>query len=206
MSNSPPPTPSKSGIGPLPPWLVIVVFVVVLGVSWWQTHLPPPDNGPPAPDAAQNSKPQSKESPRSKPAPNATGQDSRDENGLEIRPIEVEVADEPGGEARGTKPATTRIKNQVIRNQDGTVVYRGTIDLQPTLDRIERGGRNSHRNDGSTFQNRERKLPAKPQGYYKEYVHPTPGIGGPGPQRVIVGEKGDVWYTADHYKTFQRIR
>jgi guanyl-specific ribonuclease Sa len=196
MSSNPSPTQRKPGSNPLPPWLVIVLFVVVLAVSWWQTHLPPPDNGPPTPDAAQNSKPN----------PNATGQDSGEESGPVIRPIDVEVADEPGGDTRGTKPATTRIKNQVIRNQDGTVVFRGTIDLQPTLDRIERGGRNSHRNDGSTFQNRERKLPAKPQGYYKEYVHPTPGIGGPGPQRVIVGEKGDIWYTADHYKTFQRIR
>ena len=79
-------------------------------------------------------------------------------------------------------------------------------DLQPTLDRIARGDRNSHRNDGTVFQNRERKLPAKPSGYYKEYVHPTPKLSGPGPQRVIFGTDGDAWYTPDHYKTFIKIR
>ena len=59
--------------------------------------------------------------------------------------------------------------------------------------------------DGTTFQNRERRLPARLSGYYKEYIHPTPKLSGPGPQRVIVGKDGDVWYTPDHYKTFVRI-
>ena len=99
-----------------------------------------------------------------------------------------------------------KLENQVIKDIDGRVVYRGEIDLTPTMDRITHGEKNSHRNDGTSFQNRERRLPAKPQGYYKEYVHPTQGISGPGPQRVIVGKDGDVWYTPDHYRTFDRIR
>lgn len=41
-----------------------------------------------------------------------------------------------------------------------------------------------------------------PVGYYTEYVHPTPGILGPGPQRIVVGQGGEMYYTADHYKTF----
>lgn len=105
-----------------------------------------------------------------------------------------------------TSPATTaKLENQTIRDF-GKVVYKGTIDLQPTLDRIARGERNTHRNDGSTFGNRERRLPQKPSGYYTEYVHPTKGINGPGPQRVIVGKGGDIWYTPDHYETFKKIK
>ena len=105
-----------------------------------------------------------------------------------------------------TTPTTTsKIENQTIRDF-GKVVYKGTIDLQPTLDRIARGEKNTHRNDGSTFGNRERRLPQKPSGYYTEYVHPTKGLNGPGPQRVIFGKGGDIWYTPDHYETFKKIK
>ena len=109
-------------------------------------------------------------------------------------------------DAAKKKSATTaQLENQTIRDF-GRVVFKGTIDLQPTLDRIARGERNTHRNDGSTFGNRERQLPQKPQGYYTEYVHPTKGINGPGPQRIIFGKSGDIWYTPDHYETFKKIK
>ena len=98
------------------------------------------------------------------------------------------------------------VPNQSTRDLNGRVVYKGTVDLKPTLDRIERGEANRHRNDGAQFQNRENRLPRKPSGYYKEYVHPTPGENGPGPQRIIIGKQGEVWYTADHYKTFKKIK
>ncbi len=90
----------------------------------------------------------------------------------------------------------------------GTVVGTGTVDLQPTVDRINDGVAFPHRNDGSTFQNRPARgqtipeLPVQPPGYYTEYVHPTPGVAGPGPQRVVVGAGGEVYYTPDHYGTF----
>ena len=99
-----------------------------------------------------------------------------------------------------------QVENQSIRDLYGKVVYKGTIDLKPTLDRIERGEANRHRNDGTSFQNREGRLPRKTAGYYKEYVHPTPGENGPGPQRIIIGEEGEVWYTGDHYKSFKKIK
>ncbi|TEL31386.1 hypothetical protein IPC177_31060 [Pseudomonas aeruginosa] len=47
-----------------------------------------------------------------------------------------------------------------------------------------------------------RDLPVKPVGYYTEYVHPTPGVTGPGAQRIVVGKGGEMYCTADHYKTF----
>jgi hypothetical protein len=84
-------------------------------------------------------------------------------------------------------------------------VFEGTVDLQPTLERIARGERFPHRNDGTTFRNREGRLPSQPEGYYTEYVHPTPGINGPGPQRIIIGRGGEVYYTFDHYGSFIRV-
>ncbi|MDR2890722.1 MAG: hypothetical protein LBV18_03850 [Alistipes sp.] len=62
-----------------------------------------------------------------------------------------------------------------------------------------------YKNDGSTFQNREGFLPEQPNGYYREYVHPTPGVSGPGAHRVIMGVGGDNYYSPDHYKTFIRF-
>jgi ribonuclease T1 len=105
-----------------------------------------------------------------------------------------------------TEKSPYLVENQTIRDLNGRVVFKGTIDLQPTLDRIERGEENRHRNDGSSFQNRENRLPRKPLGYYKEYVHPTKGEYGPGPQRIIIGKEGEVWYTPDHYKSFKKIK
>jgi guanyl-specific ribonuclease Sa len=100
----------------------------------------------------------------------------------------------------------TEVPNVTLRDLDGQVVFRGTVDVQSTLDRIAAGKRLDYRNDGSTFENRERRLPRKPSGYYREYVHPTPSLAGPGPQRLVVGQQGEVYYTPDHYRTFKRVR
>lgn len=108
----------------------------------------------------------------------------------------------PAAEAKASPALISKVK---LRNQDGDVIYEGPIDLQPTLDRIDQGERHRHRNDGSVFQNREGKLPRKPNGYYHEFVVPTPRENGPGPQRLILGEAGEVFYTYDHYKSFQRL-
>ena len=111
----------------------------------------------------------------------------------------------PNVRSESARTIKTQIKNAKIRNQDGRVVYEGTIDLQDTLDRIERGQRGSHGNDGTVFQNREKRLPQKSSGYYHEWVHPTPDQRGPGPQRIVTGENGEIYYTPDHYKTFERL-
>lgn len=96
-------------------------------------------------------------------------------------------------------------RNVTLRDEDGKVVYRGEIDLGPSLERIAAGRKLRFSHDGMTFQNREGRLPRKPPGYYEEWVVPTPGEGGPGPQRLVVGADGDVWYTHDHYRSFERI-
>ena len=94
----------------------------------------------------------------------------------------------------------------ILRDLDGKTVFRGDVELKPTLDRIAAKKRlNQFFNDGIAFQNRERRLPQKSAGYYHEWVHPTPEIHGPGPQRIVSGSAGDLWYTPDHYARFYRI-
>jgi guanyl-specific ribonuclease Sa len=107
--------------------------------------------------------------------------------------------------ARSESATRRLISNLTIRNEDGKVVFRGEVDVGPTLDRIQRGEQLNFSHDGSTFQNRERRLPQQAAGYYKEYVHPTQELSGPGPQRIVIGRRGEIYYTPDHYRSFQRL-
>ena len=77
--------------------------------------------------------------------------------------------------------------------------------LLATLELIERGGPFPHKQDDTTFGNRERRLPAKPRGYYREYTVPTAGVSHRGARRVVRGKSGETFYTRDHYRTFMRI-
>lgn len=76
-----------------------------------------------------------------------------------------------------------------------------------TLALIQRGGPFPYRKDGTTFQNRERLLPARPRGYYREYTVPTPGARDRGARRIVAGGKPPevFYYTADHYGSFRQI-
>lgn len=59
---------------------------------------------------------------------------------------------------------------------------------------------------GRVWENRERRLPAG--GRYREYdVNPKVRGQNRGAERIIVDESSrEGWYTADHYRTFQRIQ
>lgn len=76
-----------------------------------------------------------------------------------------------------------------------------------TLERIQHGGPFPYRKDGTTFFNRERLLPERARGYYREYTVPTPGAKDRGARRIVSG--GDppevFYYTADHYRSFRRM-
>ncbi len=99
------------------------------------------------------------------------------------------------------------VKNQTIYDLNGRVAYQGDVDLRPVLERIARGGRDEHRNDGMVHKNREGKLPRQsdPE-YYREYVVRTPGLRSVGPQRLIIGKGGEAYYTPDHYQNFIRVK
>ncbi len=75
-----------------------------------------------------------------------------------------------------------------------------------TLRAIKRGGPFDYPRDGAVFGNFERILPKHPRGYYHEYTVKTPGARNRGARRIISGESGEYYFTADHYKTFKRIQ
>jgi len=83
-------------------------------------------------------------------------------------------------------------------------------EAQQTQQLILKGGPFPYRKDGSTFGNRERQLPAKPRGFYKEYTVKTPGSSDRGARRIVCGgpqrsQPEACFYTADHYASFRRI-
>jgi ribonuclease T1 len=82
-------------------------------------------------------------------------------------------------------------------------------DLPPearqTLQLIAQNGPFPYRRDGLVFENRERLLPLKPRGYYREYTVPTPGESDRGARRVVAGDAGERYYTSDHYASFRII-
>ncbi|HSF97630.1 MAG TPA: ribonuclease domain-containing protein [Ornithinibacter sp.] len=84
-------------------------------------------------------------------------------------------------------------------------------DLPPeaerTVELIEAGGPFPEpEHDGGTFGNREELLPDRPMGYYREYTVPTPGLDHRGARRIVAGEGDELYWTADHYSSFARIR
>lgn len=79
-------------------------------------------------------------------------------------------------------------------------------EAQETLRLIKQGGPFPYARDGVVFGNYEKLLPPKPRGYYHEYTVKTPGVRNRGARRIVCGRPPECYYTADHYKTFQRIR
>lgn len=75
-----------------------------------------------------------------------------------------------------------------------------------TLELIDEGGPFPFDRDGVVFENREGRLPAQPRGYYREYTVKTPGERTRGARRIIAGQRGERYYTGDHYETFTRVR
>lgn len=78
-------------------------------------------------------------------------------------------------------------------------------EAQRVVEQIEAGGPYACPKDGSTFGNRERLLPPMPRGYYREFTVPTPGSAGRGARRIIAGDGDELYYTADHYQSFELI-
>lgn len=79
-------------------------------------------------------------------------------------------------------------------------------EAREVLETIERGGPYDYPQDDQVFGNREGRLPDRERGYYREYTVPTPGESDRGARRLVVGEDGDVYYTADHYRSFRQVQ
>ena len=79
-------------------------------------------------------------------------------------------------------------------------------EARQTLELIKGNGPFPYRQDGSTFGNREKRLPMRANGYYREYTVKTPGAKDRGARRIVAGNGGEFYYTDDHYRSFRRIR
>lgn len=76
-----------------------------------------------------------------------------------------------------------------------------------TLELIRTGGPYLFpRNDDQRYNNNNGVLPKEQRGYYREYTVITPGSSDRGARRIIAGDSGDTYYTADHYESFRKIR
>ena len=79
-------------------------------------------------------------------------------------------------------------------------------EARHTLALIKAGGPYPYQRDGTVFGNREGLLPRRSRGYYREYTVRTPGARDRGARRIVAGKGGEFYYTADHYRSFRRIR
>lgn len=83
-------------------------------------------------------------------------------------------------------------------------------EAQQTEKLIRAGGPFPYAKDGDTFGNRERLLPRRDRGYYREYTVPTPGASSRGASRIVCGgvpvrQPEVCYYSDDHYASFRRI-
>ena len=78
-------------------------------------------------------------------------------------------------------------------------------EARATLALIKAGGPFPYAQDGRVFSNREKLLPIRDRGYYREYTVNTLGARDRGARRIVAGSGGEYYYTADHYRSFQRI-
>ncbi|GAP38290.1 ribonuclease domain-containing protein [Piscinibacter sakaiensis] len=109
-----------------------------------------------------------------------------------------------GGPAEARQTPDTPVDSLVVRAGELPAEARSTERL------IRAGGPFPYAKDGTVFGNRERLLPRKARGYYREYTVRTPGARNRGARRIVCGgEQPTVpdacYYTEDHYASFRRI-
>ena len=94
-------------------------------------------------------------------------------------------------------------------NNADTNSITGDAQVDKTLALIKQGGPFPYPNkDGTTFYNREGRLPAQSSGYYREYTVPTPGVSHRGARRIVTGGNPPTVYylTVDHYDSFSPLQ
>jgi ribonuclease T1 len=93
---------------------------------------------------------------------------------------------------------------------DTVSVSRLPTQAQDMLTLIYQGGPFRYDKDGVVFGNRERILPAKDRGFYREYTVRTPAERSRGARRIVCGglkptAPDACFYTDDHYASFRKI-
>jgi ribonuclease T1 len=92
------------------------------------------------------------------------------------------------------------------RNIATVNAYELPREARQTIALIRQGGPYPYKKDGVVFGNFERRLPLHERGYYREFTVPSPGSRNRGARRIILGKAGELYYTADHYESFKRVR
>jgi ribonuclease T1 len=100
------------------------------------------------------------------------------------------------------EPRTTSTA-QTQTPQSGQGLPREALE---TIALIESDGPFPYSRDGAVFMNREGQLPQRERGYWREYTVPTPGESDRGARRIVAGRGGELYYTADHYRSFVRVK
>ncbi len=110
--------------------------------------------------------------------------------------------------AAGVQARTT----QDVEPDAGKTIVAAALPAEARLTTrlIRSGGPFPYAKDGTVFGNRERLLPRKVRGHYREYTVKTPGARNRGARRIVCGgvrptEPEACYYTADHYASFARI-
>ena len=160
--------------------LSTLASVLLLVAVWWIQSQGDDDGGSQARDRASSS-----------------GTASRTSSATPSRTVESTPTPSPTGQESAV-------------DEDG-IPYVDLADLPPeaaeTVELIDAGGPFPYPGkDGSTFGNFEGVLPDRERGYYAEYTVETPGLDHRGARRIIAGDGGELYWTADHYESFERIR
>lgn len=115
------------------------------------------------------------------------------------------------GGSLGLLPGVAQAKSPVYLAPAGTIAVAGLPPQgRSMMALIYQGGPFTQEKDGVVFGNRERLLPAKNRGYYREYTVRTPGESSRGARRIVCGglqtaTPDACYYTDDHYASFRRI-
>lgn len=189
--------PAAPRRSPLPSIVAATLVVAALAYLAWSDRQAPARDAGPGP------------APASRPAGTAEAPRTQEPASRPVEsPASAEVSRRSGAPRGASRDAARGpvMRDQRIHDEQGRLVYEGDVDLGPVFARIAAGERDSHRNDGTTFGNREGRLPRQSRGYYTEWVVRTEGVRNVGPQRLITGRGGEAYYTPDHYETFVPVR
>ncbi|GGF38086.1 hypothetical protein GCM10011519_09580 [Marmoricola endophyticus] len=119
-------------------------------------------------------------------------------------------ATSPGSTGSAGVRSSSSATASASRDPDSGLAWVDAEDLpaeaRATLGLIAAGGPFPYARDGVTFGNREGLLPRERSGYYREFTVRTPGESDRGARRIVAGDEGERYWTADHYESFSRVR
>jgi len=130
------------------------------------------------------------------------------ERPAEPAPVSIPHADPrpataPAAPAPREAPTAIALGDPALERQVALVVESMDRTGHPPQGVAQGGRRGGTR---GVFENAEGRLPRQAGGYYTETDVWPRGAGGRGARRLIFGRGGEVYYTADHYRTFVRVR